>query len=189
MWIAGVDEVGRGPLAGPVVSAVVILDPKKPIKGLADSKLLTPKKREALFEEITKKAIAWAVGRGEVKEIDQLNILQATLLSMRRAVAACSVKPACVLVDGNCCPALDCPTEAIVGGDKIVPSISAASIVAKVLRDREMIAMDQQYPGYGFAQNKGYGTAMHLEALQRLGPCRIHRMSFEPVRLALLIPA
>lgn len=190
MWIAGVDEAGRGPLAGPVVSAVVILDPKRPIRGLADSKLLTPQKREALFEKIVSKALAWAVGRAEVKEIDQLNILQATLLSMQRAVAQCMLKPSRVLVDGNRCPVLEYPTEAIVDGDNLVPVISAASIIAKVIRDREMIEMEEYYPGYGFAQHKGYATELHLEALKRLGPSPIHRFSFAPVQEAMkTVPA
>lgn len=184
MFIAGVDEAGRGPLAGPVISAIVILDPKRPIRGLADSKLLLPKKREALFETIISSVIAWGVGRAEVKEIDQLNILKATLLSMQRAVFACTVKPTRVLVDGNRCPVLNCPVEAIVDGDHLVPVISAASIIAKVLRDREMVEMEKLYPGYGFAKHKGYGTSMHLEALKRLGPSAIHRMSFTPVREA-----
>jgi ribonuclease HII len=184
MWIAGVDEVGRGPLAGPVVSAMVILDPKKPIQGLADSKVLTAIQREALSEEIKTKSICWSIGSASVYEIDQLNILQATLLSMQRAIANAVLKPDEVWIDGNRCPVLDIPCKAIIGGDATVPAISAASIIAKVARDQEMKALDKLYPGYGFAQHKGYPTAMHLEALKSLGPCAIHRMSFAPVRLA-----
>lgn len=185
MLIAGVDEAGRGPLAGPVISAAVILDPKKRIKGLTDSKLLTPKKRESLFLEICKKALSFSVGRAEVIEIDTLNILRASLLSMKRAVESLVIKPNLVLVDGNQRPDLEYEVETIVGGDLSEPAISAASIIAKVLRDREMSEMDKQYPGYGFANHKGYGTPEHLKALARLGPCDIHRSSFEPVRLHL----
>lgn len=184
MLVAGVDEAGRGPLAGPVISAVVILDPKSRFSGLTDSKLLMPNKREILFEKIIAKAIAWGIGRADVKEIDQLNIFHATLLSMQRAVAQCPVKPDRVLIDGNRCPELEYPTEAIVNGDRLVRVISAASIIAKVTRDREMIEMDKRYPGYGFAQHKGYGTEMHLEALRRLGPSPLHRAHFAPVKLA-----
>jgi len=185
MLIAGVDEVGRGPLAGPVVSAMVILDPKKPIKGLADSKVLTAMQREALSLEIKSKAICWSIGSASVKEIDQLNILQATLLSMQRAIASAAIQPEEVWVDGNRCPVLGIPAKAIIGGDATVPAISAASIIAKVTRDQQMIELDVQYPGYGFAKHKGYGTAMHLEALKRLGPSLIHRMSFAPLRMAM----
>ncbi len=187
MWIAGVDEVGRGPLAGPVVSAMVILDPKKPIKGLADSKVLTAVQREALSLEIKEKSICWSIGSASVEEIDQLNILQATLLSMRRAISNAVLKPDQVWIDGNRCPDLDIPAKAIIGGDATVPAISAASIIAKVARDQEMVALDVLYPGYGFAQHKGYGTPKHLAALKCLGPSPIHRMSFAPVRLA--VPA
>jgi ribonuclease HII len=182
MLIAGVDEAGRGPLAGPVISAVVILDPKQKISFLADSKKLTEAKRESLFEEICAKSLAWAIGRAEVEEIDKLNILQATLLSMQRAVAGLSILPAKVLVDGNCCPVLKFPTEAIIDGDNLIPAISAASILAKVTRDREMVQLDKEYPGYGFAKHKGYPTVAHRNCLKELGPCLIHRRSFAPVR-------
>lgn len=182
MYIAGVDEAGRGPLAGPVIAAAVILDPKKPIKGLMDSKELSAEKREALFDEICSKAKAWAVGRGEVQEIDEINILQATLLAMRRAVCGLSLPPTEVLVDGNRCPTLPCPVKAIIGGDATIAAISAASILAKVTRDREMVIMDTHFPGYGFAQHKGYPTQAHRDILKQLGPCRIHRRSFTPVR-------
>lgn len=180
--IAGVDEAGRGPLAGPVIAAAVILDPKRKIKGLADSKILTEKRREALFEEICTKALAWGIGRAEVKEIDQINILKASLLAMQRAVSELSISPSKVLVDGNCCPKLAFPTEAIIGGDATIAAISAASILAKVSRDREMIVLDSFYPGYGFAKHKGYGTEAHQLALKKLGPCQIHRRSFAPIR-------
>lgn len=179
--IAGVDEAGRGPLAGPVIAAAVILDPKQPINGLADSKQLTHNQREILFQEIRKKAIAWSVARATVTEIDAINILQATLLAMKRAVESLRTIPEQVLVDGNKLPALSYPCKAIIGGDAIEPAISAASIVAKVLRDRLMIMLDRKYPAYGFAKHKGYGTALHVEALQFHGPCRIHRRSFAPV--------
>lgn len=182
MHIAGVDEAGRGPLAGAVISAAVILDPKNIIKGLTDSKLLTAKQREALFVEICSKALAWSVGRAEVIEIDTINILQASLLSMKRAVEGLLIKPIKILVDGNQCPKLDLPVTAIIGGDLTEPAISAASIIAKVLRDREMVEMELKYPGYGFAKHKGYGTPEHLKALRALGPCPIHRTSFAPVK-------
>lgn len=180
--IAGVDEVGRGPLAGPVVTAAVILDPARPIAGLADSKALSERRREALAEEIREKALCWALGRAEVAEIDSLNILQATLLAMQRAVAALDPPPEHVLVDGNRCPEFHCSAEAIIKGDGSVPVISAASIVAKVSRDHEMIALDTEYPGYGFAGHKGYPSKAHLAALQALGVTPIHRRSFAPVR-------
>ncbi|MEJ2645198.1 MAG: ribonuclease HII, partial [Gammaproteobacteria bacterium] len=180
--VAGVDEVGRGPLAGPVVAAAVILHPDKPVEGLADSKALTARRREQLCAIIQERALAWAVGRAEVDEIDSINILQASLLAMRRAVQALTPAARSVLVDGNRCPDVDCPARAIVGGDATVPAISAASIVAKVTRDREMIEMDGRYPGYGFAKHKGYGSAAHLEALQRLGVTVLHRRTFAPVR-------
>ncbi|WP_207061757.1 ribonuclease HII [Motiliproteus sp. SC1-56] len=185
--LAGVDEVGRGPLFGAVVTAAVILDPARPIEGLADSKRLSEAAREALAEQIKEKALAWSLGRAEVEEIDRINILQATLVAMQRAVAGLAVAPEYVLVDGNRCPQLPCPAEPVVKGDGRVPAISAASILAKVARDREVIALDRQYPGYGLAQHKGYGTAKHLEALRRLGPTPQHRRSFAPVR-ALLSP-
>ncbi|OGT18669.1 MAG: ribonuclease HII [Gammaproteobacteria bacterium RBG_16_57_12] len=185
--IAGVDEVGRGPLAGPVVAAAVILDPGHPIAGLADSKTLSERKREILFEEICRRALAWSLGRAEVAEIDEINILQASLLAMQRAVAGLPVAPGHVLVDGNRCPRLPCPATAIIKGDSKVPAISAASIIAKVSRDREMCRLDACYPGYGLAQHKGYPSSLHLEALQRLGVSEIHRRSFGPVRR--LLPA
>ncbi len=179
-WIAGVDEVGRGPLAGPVVTAAVILDPERPIEGLRDSKKLAEKRREALAEEIRDKALAWAMGRADHHEIDQLNILQASLLAMKRAVEALAVRPSEVLVDGNRLPTIDIPARAIIGGDDSVAEISAASILAKVVRDREMSDYDLTYPGYGFARHKGYPTAQHMQALREQGPCEIHRMSFGP---------
>lgn len=182
--IAGVDEVGRGPLAGPVVAAAVILDPGRSIEGLADSKALSASRREWLSVEIERCALAFALGRAEVEEIDRLNILQASLLAMQRAVAALSIAPARVLVDGRDCPVLDCDTEAIVGGDATVAAISAASILAKVARDREMTALDALYPDYGFGRHKGYPTREHLRALETFGPCAIHRRSFAPVRAA-----
>lgn len=179
---AGVDEVGRGPLAGPVVTAAVILDPANPINGLDDSKALTEKKREALDLEIREKALAWSIGRCEVEEIDQHNILQATMIAMQRAVAGLSLAPTRVLVDGNRTPDFDCPAEAVIKGDQTEPAICAASIIAKVSRDREMVELDQQYPGYGLAKHKGYPTKQHLEALDRQGITDIHRRSFGPVR-------
>lgn len=185
--IAGVDEVGRGPLCGPVVTAAVILDPNNPIAGLNDSKKLTEKKREALFVEIQTKALAWCIARAEVEEIDRLNILQATMLAMQRAVQGLSIKPDLALIDGNRCPQLSIPSEAVVQGDGLVAEISAASILAKVSRDREMAILDQQYPGYGIAKHKGYPTPAHLKALQELGPTPIYRRSFGPVRRFLKI--
>jgi ribonuclease HII len=181
-FIAGVDEVGRGPLAGPVVAAAVILDPARPIAGLADSKVLSEQKREELVILIRERAIAWAVGRAEIEEIDQINILQASLLAMRRAVLALSTQPEFALIDGNRCPALPCPAEAIIKGDATVAVISAASILAKVSRDQEMVELDLQYPGYGFAKHKGYPTKAHLAALSTLGITPIHRRSFGPVK-------
>lgn len=181
--ICGLDEVGRGPLAGPVVAAAVILDGRRPIGGLADSKKLSPKRRTALAAQIRQQAVAWALGRSEADEIDQVNILQASLLAMRRAVDALAVAPDSALVDGNRLPrGLCCPAQAVVGGDARVACISAASILAKVSRDAEMVALDTQYPGYEFAAHKGYPTRAHLAALDRLGPCPIHRRSFGPVR-------
>ncbi len=182
--IAGVDEVGRGPLAGPVVTAAVILDPRQPVEGLMDSKALSERRREALFDEIKAKAAAWAIGRAEVEEIDELNILHATMLAMQRAVAGLSLAPSLVLIDGNRCPDLAYPARAIVKGDQTEPAICAASILAKVSRDREMVALDRQYPGYGLAKHKGYPTKIHLEALKQQGISPIHRMSFKPVRKA-----
>lgn len=183
--IAGVDEVGRGPLAGAVVAAAVILDPNRRINGLRDSKILTEEQREALDERIRAKALAVALGRAEVEEIDEINILQATLLAMRRAVLLLPIQPDFVYVDGNQCPRLPCPVEAVIKGDGKVKAISAASIVAKVARDREMREMDKLYPGYDFASNKGYGTPAHYAGLAELGVTPIHRRSFAPVREAL----
>lgn len=179
--IAGVDEVGRGPLIGAVVTAAVILDPAKPITGLADSKKLSDKKRRALADEIRDKALAWSLGRAEPHEIDQLNILHASLLAMSRAVAALSPIPDAVLVDGNKLPKLAQPAEAIVKGDARVPAISAASILAKVVRDQEMEALHKLHPEYGFANHKGYPTAAHLAAIRQLGVLPEHRRSFAPV--------
>lgn len=179
---AGVDEVGRGPLCGAVVTAAVILDPARPILGLNDSKKLTEARRELLFDEICEKALSWCIARAEVEEIDQLNILHATMLAMQRAVAGLHITPRLALIDGNRCPQLAVPSAAVVKGDSKVPAIAAASILAKVSRDREMQALDRQYPGYGIAGHKGYPTAVHLEALQRLGPTPVHRRSFGPVR-------
>ena len=179
--VAGVDEAGRGPLAGPVVAAAVILDELRPIKGLNDSKKLTAKQREKLFDEIRAKALCCSIAQASVEEIDELNILQATLLAMRRAVEGLRLKPAKVLVDGNRLPTLDVLAEAIVGGDALVPSISAASILAKVTRDRWCAELDAQYPQYGFAGHKGYGTAEHLAALKAHGACPQHRKTFRPV--------
>ncbi|PLX61686.1 ribonuclease HII [Sedimenticola selenatireducens] len=182
IWIAGVDEVGRGPLAGPVVAAAVILHPDRPITGLADSKKLSEKRREQLAHEIRDKALCWALGRAEVEEIDRLNILHASLLAMKRAVEALTTRPGHALIDGNRCPDLRCSAEAVVGGDDSEPAISAASILAKVSRDREMVLLDQQYPGYGLAKHKGYPTKLHVAALQELGVSPIHRRSFGPVK-------
>ena len=181
-WICGVDEVGRGPLAGPVVAAAVILDPHRPIDGLADSKKLSEARREQLADEIRRNALAWSLGRAEVEEIDAINILQASLLAMQRAVAGLAVTPGEALVDGNRLPNLACPARAIVGGDAGEPCISAASIIAKVARDREMVQLDARFPGYGLARHKGYPTKAHLRALAELGVTEIHRRSFAPVR-------
>ncbi|MBX9446637.1 ribonuclease HII [Dickeya chrysanthemi] len=183
--IAGVDEVGRGPLVGAVVTAAVILDPSRPIVGLADSKALSEKRRLALYDEIREKALAWSLGRAEPEEIDSLNILHATMLAMQRAVAALPITPDFVLIDGNRCPALPMPSQAVVKGDSRVAEISAASILAKVTRDREMEVLDRQFPEYGFAQHKGYPTAYHLEKLATLGATLHHRRSFAPVKRAL----
>lgn len=180
--ICGVDEVGRGPLAGPVVAAAVILDENKPIIGLKDSKKLTEKKRNLLNDEIRSKALAWSIARADVDEIDEINILQASLLAMKRAVERLSVIPDHALVDGNTLPRLVCTAEAIVGGDGLVDCISAASIIAKVERDNEMIRLDRRYPGYGLAQHKGYPTQAHIAAIQDLGVTSIHRRTFGPVR-------
>lgn len=182
--IAGVDEAGRGPLAGPVVAAAVILAPARPIPGLADSKTLTAARRQALAGHIRAAALACSVAQASVEEIDRLNILQASLLAMRRAVAALAPQPAEAWIDGNRAPALWLPARTFVGGDDTVPAISAASILAKVERDRKMTAFDRTYPGYGFARHKGYGTPAHRQALIELGVCPLHRRSFAPVRLA-----
>jgi ribonuclease HII len=179
--VCGVDEAGRGPLAGPVLAAAVILDPARPIDGLADSKKLGPERREALFEQIRRQALGWAIGRAEVDEIDRINILQASMLAMQRAVAGLRPEPACALVDGNRAPVLACTTRTVVGGDGCEACIGAASIVAKVLRDREMVALDRLYPGYGLACHKGYPTRAHVDALRRLGASPVHRRSFAPV--------
>lgn len=183
--VAGVDEVGRGPLAGPVVAAAVILDPDNPVEGLADSKKLTEKKRQQLSDEIKQKALFWAISRAEVAEIDRINILQASLLAMKRAVENLDEYPTLALIDGNHCPKLDCKMQAIIKGDSKEPAISAASILAKVARDSEMMQMEEQYPGYGFAQHKGYPTKLHREAIIQLGVTPIHRRSFAPVQAQL----
>ena len=182
--VAGVDEVGRGPLCGAVVTAAVILDPNRPILGLNDSKKLTEARREKLFDEICEKALSWHIARAEVEEIDELNILHATMLAMQRAVEGLSITPNLAMIDGNRCPVLTMPSEAVVKGDSKVPAIAAASILAKVSRDREMAAFELQYPGYGIGGHKGYPTSVHLEALERLGPTPSHRRSFGPVRRA-----
>ena len=179
--VAGVDEAGRGPLAGPVVAAAVILDDLKPIKGLADSKVLTAARREKLYDEIRAKALCCSIAQASVQEIEELNILQATMLAMRRAVEGLRLKPVKVLVDGNRIPVLDVLAEAIVKGDATVPAISAASILAKVTRDRWCAEYDLQYPQYGFAKHKGYGTAEHMDALLAHGACPEHRKTFRPV--------
>lgn len=185
--IAGVDEVGIGPLAGPVIAAAVVLRRCCKIEGLADSKLLTPKQRETLAEQIKQNALCWAIGRAEVEEVDAVNVLRAGLLAMQRAVAALCPQPTLAQVDGVHAPDLPCPVETIIRGDQTVAAISAASILAKVARDAEMCEWDVRYPGYGFANHKGYGTRAHLAALEKQGACPIHRRSFAPVRRALNI--
>lgn len=187
--VAGVDEAGRGPLAGPVVAAAVILDPQRPVAGLRDSKVLTAPARERLAAEIRACATAWGLGFAGVEEIDALNILQASLLAMQRALCALAPPPERILVDGNRCPAsaglpFRCDMQAIVGGDASIPAISAASILAKTARDAWMIRAAADYPGYGFEIHKGYPTPAHRQALAALGPCRLHRLSFAPVRSA-----
>lgn len=182
MLVAGVDEAGRGPLAGAVFAAAVILDPDRPVAGIRDSKKLSARVRERLAVEISHCAKAWCIARADVREIDELNILQATFLSMRRAVAGLSHRPDLVYVDGNRLPGLDCPAEAVIGGDDLLTCIGAASILAKVARDHEMIELAQLYPEYGFDRHKGYGTPEHLEALRCHGPTPEHRRSFAPVR-------
>jgi ribonuclease HII len=185
--VCGIDEAGRGPLAGPVVAAAVILDPGKPIDGLNDSKQLSARRRAELAVEIRARALAWAVAEASVEEIDRVNILQASLLAMRRAVDGLSVRPRKALIDGKQCPRLDCPAEAIVGGDGKFAPIAAASILAKTVRDAGMLALHAVYPVYGFDRHKGYPTAFHLEALRLHGPCPAHRQSFAPVaQLSLL---
>ncbi len=189
IWICGVDEAGRGPLVGAVVAGAVVLDPLNPISGLKDSKRLTPARREALYAEIVLKASAWGVGEASPLEIDQINILQATMLAMQRAVDDLCTRlgrwPDKVLIDGNRCPSLPIPAEAIVKGDSKEPAISAASIVAKVTRDRQMAGLHTRYPEYGFLQHMGYPTPVHLAALRQLGACPEHRRSFSPVRAVL----
>jgi len=187
--VAGVDEVGRGPLAGPVVAAAVILDDTRPIEGLADSKTLSARRREELSVLIRERALCWALGRAEVEEIDRLNILQASLLAMQRAVMALSIQPELVLVDGNQAPRLVYPVTTIIRGDATEPSISAASILAKVARDAEMCDLDRHYPGYGFSVHKGYPTRAHIHALQKQGVSSIHRRSFRPVQQVLAAEA
>jgi ribonuclease HII len=184
---AGVDEVGRGPLAGDVVTAAVILDPNNPIEGLDDSKKLSEKKREALFEIIKERATSWSIARCSVEEIDKINILQASLLAMKKAVDGLAVIPEHVWVDGNKMPKWNYAAETVVKGDSRVPAIAAASILAKVTRDREMVAYEEEYPGYGFAAHKGYPTKVHIEALQRLGVTSIHRKSYAPVKKILAL--
>ncbi len=180
--IAGVDEAGRGPLAGPVIAAAVILDEDRFIDGLADSKKLSPHRREELAVLIRERALCWALGRAEVEEIDRLNILQASLLAMKRAVAALSLLPELVLVDGNQAPDLVCAVQTVIRGDATIPAISAASILAKVARDAEMLELDKLFPGYGFSRHKGYPTRAHVMSLEKLGVSPIHRRSFTPVR-------
>ncbi len=182
LLVAGVDEAGRGPLAGPVLAAAVILDPQRPVIGLADSKTLAPARREVLAEQIRSRALAWAVASASVEEIDRLNILQASLLAMSRAVAALEPAPVEALIDGNQVPRLRCAARAIVRGDVTEPAISAASILAKVARDAEMCALDSVFPGYDFARHKGYPTPQHLAALARYGVSLAHRRSFGPIR-------
>jgi ribonuclease HII len=184
-YVAGVDEVGIGPLAGPVLACAVILDPAQPIQGLADSKSISEKRRQALAAEIQQRALSVSIGRASVEEIDELNVLKASHLAMRRALAGLSLEPDHVLVDGNKLPEMDYSAEAIVQGDKTVDSISAASIVAKVTRDEELIALALDYPGYGFESHKGYPTAQHRRALRTMGPCPAHRRSYAPVQAAL----
>ena len=179
--VCGVDEAGRGPLAGPVVAAAVILDPQQPIAGLNDSKKLSAKRREALAMEIRERALAWAIAEASVDEIDRINILQASFLAMRRAVEGLRLRPEKALIDGNRCPALDCPAEAIVGGDGKVASIAAASILAKTVRDAGMLELHADFPVYGFDRHMGYPTAFHLQALREHGPSPVHRRSYAPV--------
>jgi len=181
-YVAGVDEAGRGPLAGPVVAAAVVLDGRSRIPGLQDSKRLSPRQREEVAEAIRRKAVSWAVAQATVEEVDRLNVLHASRLAMRRAVEQLSVRPSVVLVDGGWGLVTDLPQRVVVGGDGTVACIAAASVLAKVERDRIMVELDRAYPGYGFAQHKGYACPAHLEALRRLGPSPVHRRSFAPVR-------
>lgn len=183
--IAGVDEAGRGPLAGSVVAAVVILDPGFVINGITDSKKLSEKKREELFPIICEHALGWGIAEASAQEIDEINILQATFLAMQRAVAKLKIKPTEVLIDGNQCPKLPYPTRAIIKGDSLIQAIGAASILAKVTRDRYLLELHIKYPEYGFAQHKGYPTAAHVAALRRYGPCPEHRLSYRPVKESL----
>lgn len=183
----GVDEAGRGPLAGPVVAAAVILDPANPVDGLNDSKKLSAKRRQALAIEIRAKALAWSVAEASVEEIDRINILQASLLAMQRAVEALQIAPSHALIDGNRCPKLMCSSEAVIGGDGKVASIAAASILAKTVRDAGMLDLHKAYPVYGFDRHMGYPTAVHLKALQQHGPCPVHRRSYAPVAQLLLL--
>ena len=189
IWICGVDEAGRGPLVGAVVAGAVVLDPQNPIEGLKDSKKLTPAKREFLYEQIMSKAKAWGVGEASPAEIDEVNILQATMLAMRRAIEDLTIRlgawPDKALIDGNRCPELPIDAEAIIKGDAKEPAISAASIVAKVTRDRQMMSLHEQHPQYGFAQHMGYPTEAHFAALKQFGACDQHRRSFSPVRKVL----
>lgn len=180
--MAGVDEAGRGPLAGPVVTAAVILDPSYPIDGLADSKKLTARRRAILEQEIKEHSLSWSLGRAEIDEIDELNILHATMLAMKRAVESLDVVPGVVLIDGNRCPDIDIRSQAVIKGDQRVDAISAASILAKESRDREMIKLDEEFPGYGFAIHKGYPTKAHLLALEEIGVSSVHRKSYGPVK-------
>jgi ribonuclease HII len=185
--VCGVDEAGRGPLAGPVIAAAVVLDPGRPIAGLRDSKLLTAAQRQRLADTIRTRAIAWAIGRAEHEEIDAINILQASLCAMQRAIDALRPAAHFALVDGNRLPVLAIPALALIGGDRIEPAIAAASILAKTVRDEVMRGFDGDYPGYGFSRHFGYATEAHVAALTRLGPCAIHRRSFAPVRAMLQI--
>ncbi len=185
--VCGVDEAGRGPLAGPVVAAAVILDPQRPVEGLNDSKKLSAKRREALAVAIRERALAWAVAEASVEEIDRINILQASFLAMRRAVEGLTLRPEKALIDGNRCPALDCPAEAIVGGDGKVASIAAASILAKTVRDAGMLLLHADYPMYGFDRHMGYPTAFHLQTLREHGPSPVHRRSYAPVAQLMLL--
>jgi ribonuclease HII len=182
LMTAGMDEAGRGPLAGAVYAAAVILDPRYPIKGLADSKVLTPIRRDQLALEIRERSMAWCVASASVREIDTLNILRATLLAMRRAVLGLPIAPQCVWVDGNQAPRLPCMVQTIIKGDALVPAISAASILAKTARDADLLRLHELFPHYAFAQNKGYGTPLHLERLRQYGPCAEHRRTFAPVK-------